>query len=1229
MAERKFFKDFTPGEIQYLNRNANGIDLKRFSDTFLQRRDDGTYRFDEMSDAQRSAIFKTLEVPQVKQATLRYDLELAGMPANKVFVATDVAQTPATLPAPVTQDDLDRREAQKARLRALADEIKLADEEQDKPPSNVLVVGNLTEEDRAIPIGEPAVVKAINLTASQQALVDAKAGERINLIAFVDQRPVVNSETVAAKDRFADYTRITKKETEAELLAAEQLALGPEERTSGVRITNIGTIGNSDFLTVTDNRGNQYRINREDYLATKNAFSAVIQEEENELKYYRTWAQEQNRPQDEIDRVFANSGANGLVQLAANKDYQRHLADTQAETGRLPFSTPATDDGVDRVATTLAQQTSQNAKVNPVGGGAGDKVESTGGADTAVALSDDERTRLSSASYLEGLKRDAISTTPAVATPTLAQSAVAAVEAGDGSSANVATVQIDESTPIVSKAVTTLLGSNNAGSQTDTQAVQNNPLDEYESYTYGLALHVLDKTEYDGLAQNSQAWRPQHTLIASAGRWQEVAPTGASVAFGADKDASYLKREQGWEDNFYFENLKMNQLQGPSVLGRSTNTIEIEFTLIEPYGLTLLDRMIKTANRLRQDSYMQLCYMLQIDFFDSEKGLLIEHRKYLPITLTGMNIKVSGKGSQYAVTAVPFHYKALMETITTTPLTVTVVSSTLREFFADQNSASASAGSQGASDQFRQEQENDKAAGTGTGGNAGTRIATRGSAPTDSSYQIHSYVAAYNSWWQTMKDLNATDPKVAPQNIKVRFADEIIKKEKLTIPVGGEVATGPMAKADAKQGKAVAEDTKNQGFVFKAGTNIVEVINSAMMASDYIRDQVLTANTEESQQKASKLGTVNWWKILPQVKLNDFDNTLNRWSYSIIYFVVPYKVWNTKHPNLPKSSPRRANCVKQYNYLYTGDNRSVIDFQVEFDMLYLTTVAGLKQINPDRVDPKAQEADKAGGDSNDRIRASGSVTPVVHKLVPHDVRAGTDTGNKDPVAVALGTIQHSIYSGVNGEMLTVTMKIIGDPTLLKQDDLFVNIGQYYNEQARSTTSDGVKLNISDLANNSIVTDAGEVLAWVQVLMPPDIDENTGGLRLGAAASSVNSFTGVYKILEVQNEFTQGKFTQTLILIRYQEQEADKVYKEALSEQKRELSDAGAADNVARNTDGSTDVTVSNSANDSSQVATSSATSGTEETSLTQTASNVFPPTQFNLLDTGNYPESTIEKTDLA
>ena len=493
-----------------------------------------------------------------------------------------------------------------------------------------------------------------------------------------------------------------------------------------------------------------------------------------------------------------------------------------------------------------------------------------------------------------------------------------------------------------------------------------------------------------------------------------------------------------------------------------------------------------------------------------------------------------------------------------------------------------------------------------------------------------------------MKDLKAVDPNIEPQNIKVRFADEIIKGEKLTKPINAVAAQSPMAKANAKQGVAVAEKPNYNGFGFKAGTNIIEVINTAMMSSEFVRSQVRLAGQDESKT-GNLIGTVNWWKVLPQVRLNGFDNTLNRWSYSVIYFVVPYQVWNTKHPNLPKSSPRRANCVKQYNYLYTGDNRSVIDFQVEFDMLYFTTVAGFKQINtanPNRPEPGVEQD---GKDSNNRGKDSNTITPVVHHLVPQDARSVL---TQDATAVALGTIQDSIYSGINGEMLTVNMKIIGDPTLIKQDDLFTNIGKYYDPNGKTNESDGLKLINSyhnkvmaekdpALNNNSIVTDAGEVLAWVQILMPPDIDENTGGLRLGSGASSVNSFTGVYKIMEVQNEFSQGKFIQTLVLIRYQQQEADTAYRKALEEDRERIknqnNDAGTIPaNFARSSDSASDAAGPDAANESTQVVTNSNPGRTEESILTQTASTVgAPPGQLNLLDTGNYPESVIEKTDLA
>jgi hypothetical protein len=572
------------------------------------------------------------------------------------------------------------------------------------------------------------------------------------------------------------------------------------------------------------------------------------------------------------------------------------------------------------------------------------------------------------------------------------------------------------------------------------------------------------------------------------------------------------------------------------------------------------------------------------------------------------------------------------------------MSGTLREVFADTNASSESAGGEAATIRQRELQENNGPSNassyTGPGNANGTRAATAGGNPSDKVYQVNSYVAMYNGWWKQMKLLNATDPQWEPQNIKVRFADEIIKFEKLTKPTN-VVAQGPMAKSDAKQGVAVAESTKYEGFHFKAGSNIIEVINTVMLSSEYIRRQVLIANKNESKTGPT-LNTVEWWKVLPQVKLNGFDNVLNRWSYSITYFVVPYQVWNTKHPNLPKKSPVRANCVKQYNYLYTGDNRSVIDFQVEFDMLYFTTVAGLKQIEIDN--PNRKESGGTDGadqtepqlTSDNRKTGSNTITPVTHNLIPHDARNAGNNLQQDPIAVALGTIQDSIYSGPNGEMLTVNMKIIGDPTLVKQDDLFINIGEYYDPNGRSQSSDGIKLNSSNLKdaslnNNSIITDAGEVLAWVQVLVPPDIDENTGGLRLGASASSVNSFTGVYKIMEVQNEFSQGKFVQTLILIRYQEQEADKAYRDALAAESQRTAGAGSNDrsNLARSSDTVADAVSSVvSVDQSSQVATLS-NGTTEEPTIPQPTSVNQPPTQLALLDAGNFPESVIEQTDLA
>lgn len=1261
--KRAYFKDLTPGEIQWIKVSASqvsvdGVALARTS--YLYYRPDGTSGFDDFSPKLRATIFAVLDSPNVRQITGQYDRVLqASDPADADYRNANFAilnlrdQIPFdSLPLPRADAknnlNLEDEEVQ----QRIADVIEKIDASKGSYPTNE--PGNLTAADRAIVIDPngPNNVVATPLTAEEARAVGIEGYEVIELVTRPSVAPLVvtSVEAQAAGARKADYERLDDKKNEASLLAAGQQALGITERNAGVRIVSVadpGTFFNNKTVTARDNKGREFVLNRDEYIASRDALFAIAQEEENELRYFRTWAEEAGRPKSEIDIVF--SDPNGLNRLADNKDYQRHLADVKAESGKLPFATPATDAQVDnRLDILLEQLQAQNSKTNPVDGGVADKLESTNNADTATAtaLSEDERARLAANTANDALKRDIIQngTAPVVAPTVVAasQSAVVEVQAdaaapppppGEGSNSGVNRLN---------KTVTD--STNSAGDVA--VAVQNNPLDEYESYTYGIALHVLDRGEYDKMAQNAKQWTPQHTLIASAGRWNQSGDPNSSSYTSGD-----FKRAKGWEDNFYFDNLKMTQLQSPSVIGRGTNTIDMEFTIIEPYGLTLLDRMIRTTNDLKEESYMHLCYMLQIDFFDSAKGLLIDHRKFIPIQLIGMNIKVSGKGTQYIVNATPFHHRALMNMITTTPQHVDVLSGTLRDVFADDNASSEATGSEAANNTYREEQEKNQVQGSAAAPSAGSvaaaagtaaRILAAGGSASEKRYQISSYVAMYNGWWKTMKQLNVTDQRWDPQNIKVRFADEIIKFEKLTKPTNTVVGSGPMAKSDAKQGVVVPESNQFEGFSFKAGSNIIEVINTVMLSSEYIRRQVLIP--DQNQSKAGPIiNTVNWWKVLPQVKLNGFDNVLNRWSYSITYFVVPYLIWNTKHPNLPKQSPRRANCVKQYNYLYTGDNRSVIDFQVEFDMLYFTTVAGFKQYNiddSDRNEHGGQDSKSAAGkDSNDRGPNSNTVAPVTLNLVPQDARAG-DNLQKDATAVALGTIQDSIYSGANGEMLTVNMKIIGDPTLVKQDDLFINIGEYYDASGRSQSSDGIKLGASHhqpgaapakLNNNSIVTDAGEVLAWVQVLMPPDIDENTGGLRLGEGASSTNSFTGVYKIMEVQNEFSQGKFIQTLVLIRYQEQDADKDYRKALADEKNSrIVGAGPADQtiLARTTGSGGEVDSVVSSAQSPQIASSS-TAPVEEPNIVQTASAVQPPQSVALIDAGNFPESVIEQTDLA
>ena len=77
-----------------------------------------------------------------------------------------------------------------------------------------------------------------------------------------------------------------------------------------------------------------------------------------------------------------------------------------------------------------------------------------------------------------------------------------------------------------------------------------------------------------------------------------------------------------------------------------------------------------------------------------------------------------------------------------------------------------------------------------------------------------------------------------------------------------------------------------------------------------------------------------------------------------------------------------------------------------------------------------------------------------------------------------------------------------------------------------------KLNLQNSAfvNNSLKTDNGELYCTCVFQTPVDMDDSTGLPRVDGRYT-VSKFSGMYKILTVDNEFSRGQFIQTIDAVR--------------------------------------------------------------------------------------------------
>lgn len=647
-----------------------------------------------------------------------------------------------------------------------------------------------------------------------------------------------------------------------------------------------------------------------------------------------------------------------------------------------------------------------------------------------------------------------------------------------------------------------------------------NPLHDYSTYTYGITLYILTKDDYLNLqradAGQLDSWSPSYALISSGGIHKQ-------------------DRASMFQDDFYFDNLKMTTVIGMNSRTRGTNAVEISFTVIEPYGLTLLDRIIDaaTSEEVKCDNYQDQPYLLEINFFGSKElgdldtpipGLT----KRIPIKIINLKIKTGVKGSEYAIQAIPYNHAGLTETINKTPVNFEVVAGTVEEFFKNE-----------LSNDFVQQMEDKKAAKerqetakqyenseyVDPSAVAAVRSSEQDKAIIKATYQADSYPGAINAWFK-----NNVDTKKIKVADSVEFVfDKEIAKSRIVLPSKTDYTRTEMTSAkklsSAIQGndQAIAGATPQSGlnknkqtFNINAGTSIVDVINMVLRNSEYIRDQVVDPLVD-NKVIFPEGKVIDFYKIIPQIILKDFDPTRNVYGKLIRYHVKKFSYYNTKHPNLPYAKPENA--IKEYNYLYTGKNIDIIDFNIDFDTSFYTTVV-VDRKNAEKTnsaqgadDPKENDINKKpyGGDRK-------SIARNKHVPISNDLSVAATGSNTTETTLAASVVK-SIYSESRGDMLNLKLKILGDPHFIKQDDLYVNPGQTNYPDNKVMVNDG-----------TIAMDNSEVFCVVNFRTPVDMDESTGLTRENG--SYINSrFSGFYKIIKVESEFSRGQFVQYLECVR--------------------------------------------------------------------------------------------------
>ena len=646
-----------------------------------------------------------------------------------------------------------------------------------------------------------------------------------------------------------------------------------------------------------------------------------------------------------------------------------------------------------------------------------------------------------------------------------------------------------------------------------------NELNKFSSVTYNIALYLINSKSYVNLM--SAPSTPEAVL-------QDSILLMRSGGVGSANTDNAIAASLGIDNSFFIDDLEVTTISaGPSKYKQNTNATDVRFTITEPRGVTLLEKL-QTAAKITlastKEQYIHAPYLLEIKFkgYD-ETGQPMpapSKPKYIPIKINDISFEVTAMGTVYSVTAMPYAHKLFGQINSTIPMNIELTASTIGNIFSDpiQNFTTETVETRVQAGPPNTPPETIKTEKVKYGDSYKTladaltdyqkkrtketvKVSKKKEGPPGrgggfTEEKIPAAAEAYDTYSFTL----ATEIANAKLNV-----DAIFDALDSPTPTGQKKDDG---KANLAQFQAYSQgfkgsvsiDKEKRTFKINAGTDITKLLNLVIMHSDYMDKNVI----ENPDQAATSGEPIKWFKVKPIIKSAEgdgkgYDEKDGRYKYHIEYVVEPSVIYYHDFPWAKKSKPSGNGVHKVYDYIFSGKNTEVLNFDLKFRSAFMQTMtAGTGS-------PFANKS------------ADNPFIPQV-KEQPQSVEGNTTNG-ADNLSRARGKDLFSTIMSDGVDMVELSLGIIGDPAYFTTSDY------YWQDRVRQ----GRQYTEAFMPDGTINYELSQPYVQVNLKTPVDYDDISGLANPNVATNS--SFSGVYKVTEVTNSFSAGLFQQTLKGVR--------------------------------------------------------------------------------------------------